>query len=223
MLKFSFRTTKAILVEAGSSARIGDLVSDLGAALGADRHRQGHPVFRSVERGHRLAEGKEHPRRAFHRCGGGPSGRRRPEGGESRAGRRRRMRDRARRRVVDGCREARRPAREGQGEARRHLRCRLREGSATAADPGADDRGNRLRGHADIDRHHAIGREEGRGLAGAAARLCLARRRPDPWLPAACHRCDRRRRHGACDRGLYQQARQEPDLGRAGARRPAPV
>jgi alcohol dehydrogenase class IV len=32
MLKFSFRTTKAILVEAGSSARIGDLVSDLGAA-----------------------------------------------------------------------------------------------------------------------------------------------------------------------------------------------
>lgn len=31
MLKFSFRTTKAILVESGSSARIGDLVSDLGA------------------------------------------------------------------------------------------------------------------------------------------------------------------------------------------------
>jgi alcohol dehydrogenase class IV len=32
MLKFSFRTTKAILVEAGGAARIGDLVSDLGAA-----------------------------------------------------------------------------------------------------------------------------------------------------------------------------------------------
>jgi len=31
MLKFSFRTTKAILVESGSSARIGELVSDLGA------------------------------------------------------------------------------------------------------------------------------------------------------------------------------------------------
>jgi alcohol dehydrogenase class IV len=30
MLKFSFRTTKAILVEAGSSARIGELVSELG-------------------------------------------------------------------------------------------------------------------------------------------------------------------------------------------------
>jgi alcohol dehydrogenase class IV len=32
MLKFSFRTTKAILVEAGSSARVGELASDLGAA-----------------------------------------------------------------------------------------------------------------------------------------------------------------------------------------------
>ena len=31
MLKFSFRTTKAILVESGSSARIGELVSELGA------------------------------------------------------------------------------------------------------------------------------------------------------------------------------------------------
>ncbi|MET0867993.1 MAG: iron-containing alcohol dehydrogenase [Pseudorhodoplanes sp.] len=31
MLKFSFRTTKAILVEAGASARIGELVSELGA------------------------------------------------------------------------------------------------------------------------------------------------------------------------------------------------
>lgn len=31
MLKFSFRTTKAVLVEAGSSGRIGDFVSELGA------------------------------------------------------------------------------------------------------------------------------------------------------------------------------------------------
>jgi len=31
MLKFSFRTTKAILVESGASARLGELVSDLGA------------------------------------------------------------------------------------------------------------------------------------------------------------------------------------------------
>ena len=53
----------------------------------------------------------------------------------------------------------------GPGKARRHLRCGLCEGTATAADPGADHRRHRIRGHADFDRHDAVGREEGRGLA----------------------------------------------------------
>ena len=51
------------------------------------------------------------------------------------------MRDRSRRRFVDGCRKARRLARIGQGKSRRYLRCGFCERTAAAADPGADPAG----------------------------------------------------------------------------------
>ena len=52
----------------------------------------------------------------------------------------------------------------------------------------------------------------------ADRRLGGARRRADHRPAAPCHRRDRHRRDGPCDRGLYLGAAQEPDVGHAGAR-----
>ena len=77
----------------------------------------------------------------------------------------------------------------------------------------ADDGRDRLGGDADRHRHDADDREEGRRLAPPPAGLGDPRPRTDARPARACHGGDGHRRHGACDRGLYEPAQEEPDVG----------
>ena len=100
---------------------------------------------------------------------------------------------------------------------RRYLRRRPRQGRTSSAVAGADDGRDRLGGDTDCDRHHAHDREEGCRFAAIAAGLGDPRSGIDARPARACHGRDRHRRHGACDRSLYQQAQEEPDVGPTGA------
>ena len=99
---------------------------------------------------------------------------------------------------------------------RRHLRRRPRQGAAPAAAARAHHGRHGLRGHADRHRDDADDREEGRRLASAAARLGHSRSRTDAGPAVSCHGGHGHRRHGACDRGLYEPAQEEPDVGPIG-------
>ena len=97
----------------------------------------------------------------------------------------------------------------------------LAEGPAAPAGGGADHGRDRLRGDAHRDRHDAGQREGGCRLAAAVPRRRGARQHPDAGAAAGGDRDDRRRRHGARDRGIYQQDGQEPALRYVRAARPA--